>query len=99
MGGSEDGEPRGRLLEQLVVVAEGRRVIVPFNINWPADVLRMALRERGAEGGQLEQVYLDPERLERARPLLREVFPDFEQTFSLAMAAVTRTGRWHSRIA
>jgi hypothetical protein len=74
----EHGEPQGRLLQQLVVVDEdGRRHAVPFNIEWPSAVLQEALRHRGISGVQLKEIYLDPEHLERVRPVLSEVFPQF----------------------
>ena len=74
----EHGEPQGRLLQQLVVVDEdGRRHAVPFNIEWPSAVLQEALRHRGISGAQLKEIYLDPEHLERVRPVLSDVFPQF----------------------
>jgi len=74
----ETGQPSARLLEQLVVKDEtGVLHAVPFNIDWSPVVLREALRSRGLADVQLEDVYLDAEKLERARPVLTEVFPGF----------------------
>ena len=75
---NEQGEPRGRTLEQIVItVGEGRRISVPFNVNWTPQLLRQAVAARGAEGGTLTEIYLDPEKLENAFRLLGVVFPGY----------------------
>jgi hypothetical protein len=72
------GEPEGRLLQQLVIVDESdKRHAIPFNIEWSADVLRKAVKNRGISGGTLVEIYLDPEHLDRVKPTLSEVFPKF----------------------
>lgn len=68
------GDPEGRLLQQLVIVdGSEKRHVIPFNIEWSADVLRKAVQHRGIEGGKLTEIYLDPEHLDRAKPILSEV--------------------------
>ena len=72
------GEPEGRLLQQLVIVdGSEKRHAIPFNIEWSADGLRKAVKNRGIESGKLTEIYLDPEHLDRAKPTLSEVFPKF----------------------
>jgi hypothetical protein len=67
---TESGEPEGRLLQQLVIRdASGARHSVPLNIAWSADVLRQTLTHRGIQGGTLVEIYLDPEHVERVRPM------------------------------
>lgn len=67
------GDPEGRLLQQLVIVdGSEKRHVIPFNIEWSADVLRKAVQHRGIEGGKLTEIYLDPEHLDRAKPILSE---------------------------
>jgi hypothetical protein len=75
----ENGEPQGRLLQQLVVIdGQGIRHLIPFNPAWTAEILRAALGHRHIENGTLREVYLDEEHLQQVRPVLREVFPGFE---------------------
>jgi hypothetical protein len=72
------GEPEGRLLQQLVILDDaGKRHAIPFNIEWPADVLRKAIKHRGIAGGTLVEIYLDPEHLDRVKPVLSAVFGKF----------------------
>lgn len=75
---SENGAPRIRVLEQIVVIdAEERRHLVPFNVKWTAAVLRGALHNRGIGEARLVDMYLDREHIEQARRVLSEVFPRF----------------------
>jgi hypothetical protein len=83
-GSSRD--PEARLLQQLVVIDHsGNRHVVPLNIEWPAATLRHALEHRGIDDGTLQEIYLDPEDVERVRPTLSEVFPNFSaQHFAIS---------------
>jgi len=90
----DDGDPQGRLLQQLVVVdCEGNRHAVPFNIEWPAEVLRAAIKHRGIEGAKLREIYLDPEHLERAKPVLSDVFPKFSDVQHFARSGAGQQRR------
>ena len=75
----ENGEPQGRLMQQLVVVdGSGARHLIPFNPDWTAEILRGALTHRNIAGVTLREVYLDQEHIERVKPVLREVLPGFK---------------------
>jgi hypothetical protein len=74
----EDGQPHGRLMQQLVVVdSSGTRHLIPFNPEWTAEVLRVALTHRNITGATLHEIYLDQHHVERVKPVLRDVFPGF----------------------
>src|SRR5688572_17133852 len=67
--------PEGQLMQQVVLENDTQRRSVPFSLEWNAQVLRGALDERGVQGWSLREVYCEPEHLDQARVLLRQVLP------------------------